>query len=226
MKIGVVYWGPSAEWAGRANESLNLPDGISLDKVIAILQEKYPQFTKRSHTIRFAVNDKFAIPSAEIKEGDEIAVIPPVSGGQPDAFISLADQPIDREAILAGVRNVGAAGAVVVFEGVTRRETHPTHGELVRLEYEAQEPLATSEMRRLAIHARKQWKLAELVMVHRIGAVEIGQVSVLIATFAGHRAEAFDACRWLIDTLKHDVPIWKKEVWADGSTEWVEPSEC
>ena len=114
-----------------------------------------------------------------------------------------------------------AAGAVVVFTGTTRRTSAGRR--VVRLEYEAHETMALREMRRLAAEAKRRWRLEKVAMVHRVGLVPVGEPSVVIAVSAGHREEAFAAGRWLIDTLKQVVPIWKQENFSDGTTEWVHP---
>ena len=114
-----------------------------------------------------------------------------------------------------------AAGGIDVFIGTTRAETHADGRELVALDYEAYPEMALSQMRDLARRARARWPVVRLALLHRVGRVAVGQPSVVVAVACPHRAEAFEACRWLIDTLKAEVPIWKKEVWADGSGTWV-----
>jgi molybdopterin synthase catalytic subunit len=118
----------------------------------------------------------------------------------------------------------GVAGGVAIFLGCTRAERHADGRELVALDYEAYADMALKQMRGLAAAARQKWPIVKLVMRHRTGRVTLGEPSVLIAVSTPHRSEAFDACRWLIDALKKDVAIWKKEVWADGSGTWVHPS--
>ncbi|HRK32923.1 MAG TPA: molybdenum cofactor biosynthesis protein MoaE [Tepidisphaeraceae bacterium] len=117
------------------------------------------------------------------------------------------------------------AGGVAVFLGCTRGETHPDGRQLVALDYEAYEEMALKQMHDLAAAARSKWPIERLAILHRVGRVGLGDPSVLIAVSTPHRSEAFEACRWLIDTLKKDVAIWKKEVWDDGGTSWVDPGE-
>lgn len=114
-----------------------------------------------------------------------------------------------------------AAGGIAVFLGTTRAENHAEGGELVALDYEAYPEMALSQMRDLATQARQRWPLARLALVHRVGRVAVGEPSVLVAVSAPHRAEAFAACRWLIDTLKAQIPIWKKEIWSNAPPTWV-----
>jgi len=141
---------------------------------------------------------------------------------QPDDDIRLTAQPLDVAAAVAFVSD-GRAGGIDVFLGTTRAETSPDGRELVALDYEAYEQMATEQLRDLARRAREQWPVVNLALLHRTGRVAVGEPSVLIAVATPHRAESFEACRWLIDTLKKDVAIWKKEVWADGSGTWVHP---
>lgn len=115
-------------------------------------------------------------------------------------------------------------GGIVTFFGATRAEHDPSHGALRRLEYEAYREMAWEQMKRLAAQAVANWQAARVVVIHRLGGVGVGEVSVALAVACPHRAEAFEACRWLIDTLKQDVPIWKKDVFADGFTRWVDPT--
>jgi molybdopterin synthase catalytic subunit len=116
-----------------------------------------------------------------------------------------------------------SAGGIDVFLGTTRSENSPAHARLIALDYEAYPEMAIQRMQQLAADARSKWPIVGLAMLHRIGRVAIAEPSVLIAVSCPHRSEAFDACRWLIDQLKADVPIWKKEIWADGADSWVHP---
>src|SRR5688572_14100023 len=132
----------------------------------------------------------------------------------PVDLIELTSEPLGPNAAAAFVVDP-AAGGVAVFVGTTRVERGPTGAALVALEYEAYAEMAMRAMRSLAGRARERWPVAKLALLHRVGRVVVGEASVVVAVSSGHRAEAFEACRWLIDTLKAEVPIWKKEVWAD-----------
>ncbi len=131
--------------------------------------------------------------------------------------------PLDR--VTAFVSGDAAAGGIVTFYGATRIEHDPEHGALVRLDYEAYPEMALTQMHELSRKARQTWSVGRLVLLHRLGRVPVGEDSVAIAVACPHRAEAFTACRWLIDSLKQDVPIWKKDVFADGFTRWVDPTQ-
>lgn len=132
-------------------------------------------------------------------------------------MIVLTETPIDLPAVLAHVQAPGA-GAVDVFIGTVRNNT--AQKAVVRLEYEAYAPMALKKMEELAAEARRRWPVEALALVHRVGLLQIGDAAVVIAVATPHRAEAFEACRWLIDTLKETVPIWKKEIFTDGEV-WV-----
>ena len=135
-------------------------------------------------------------------------------------MIELSDQPIDVPQITDSVRDT-RAGAVVLFLGTVRELTGDVRTS--RLEYEAYEAMAISELQRLETEARNRWSLSGVTVVHRTGSLDPGDVAVAVAVSSAHRREAFEAGQWLIDTLKEVVPIWKQENWADGSSEWVHP---
>ncbi len=138
-------------------------------------------------------------------------------------WIELTPGPLSTERAVAFVTDP-AAGGVAVFLGTTRAETSPDGRSLVALDYEAYADMAVKRLRELAAAARRRWPVARAAVVHRLGPVAVGEPSVVIAVSTPHRADAFDACRFLIDQLKVDVPIWKREVWADGSTTWKDPT--
>ena len=139
------------------------------------------------------------------------------------AIVKLQSDPIDHATAVANVYD-GAAGGVTVFLGTTRDERNDAGLDLFALDYEAYDVMARKQLDDLAAEASRRWPIARLVILHRLGRVAVAEPSVLIAVACPHRGEAFEACRWIIDTLKKDVAIWKKEVWADGSTSWIHPT--
>ena len=139
-------------------------------------------------------------------------------------FIEIVETPIEADRVRTFVAGDPACGGICTFEGATRADTEAAHGRVIRLEYEAYDGMARGQMRRLAEVALHRWGPGRVAMVHRSGAVEVGAVSVMIAFACGHRDAAFAACRWLIDALKRDVPIWKRDVYEDGTRRWVAPT--
>lgn len=225
MKVRVLFFGMLKDLTGRGNDLLTLPEHATLGDVVIHYEEMAPRLGDLAASIAISINQEFAAPDALLKEGDEIAFLPPVSGGladsasEPRRYSSIARGKIDTRAVLVQLKQP-ADGAAVVFEGVVRDNTRGRR--TVFLDYEAYEEMALKQMDALAEQALQQFPVRDVAMVHRLGRLEIGETSVLIVVVSAHRAAAFDACRWLIDALKRTVPIWKKEyfedgaVWADG----------
>ncbi|MEO6829935.1 MAG: molybdenum cofactor biosynthesis protein MoaE [Acidobacteriaceae bacterium] len=168
-------------------------------------------------SVAVAVNREYAAPTQVLCEGDEVALLPPVSGGcagDAAALVRLQREPIEPATLLAQLKH-GADGAVVIFDGVVRDNT--CRRRTLYLDYEAYEEMAIQQMRALVKDAKTRFDVRELALVHRLGRLEIGESSVWIAVASAHRAAAFEACRFVIDTLKKTVPIWKKESFEDGA---------
>jgi molybdopterin synthase catalytic subunit len=208
MRIAVKLFAVLRERAGARSLELELPDGACVDDVWPALE-----LGEEPPGLLLAVNRAYVGRDTLLSDGDEVALIPPVSGG---AF-RLSDEPLSLD---GAVREVASpdAGAVATFIGTTR--AHSRGREVVRLEYEAYEGMAEQEMERIASELKGRYALVEVAIHHRVGVVGIGETSVVIAVSAAHRADALAACRDAIDTLKLTVPLWKKEVYGDGSI-WV-----
>lgn len=213
MQVKAVLFAVLAERLGVREEWLELPAGATAGDVLA----HYRARLSSEGSILLAVNAEFRPPEAPLNEGDEVALLPPMSGGAPQSVvIALVRQPLPPPPAWAG----GTHGAVVTFEGVVRADADS--GPVQALFYEAYELMAERRLAALAYSAAEKWPLTHIQILHRLGAVPVGEASVRIIVAAGHRDAAFAACRFLIDTLKASVPIWKREDRADGSR-WVEP---
>ena len=218
MRVKVLFFGQLRELVGASEQSVELPGGACVGDLISHYQTKEPRWQEFRSSLAVAVNQEYADAAAPLNGGDEVAFLPPVSGGAQEDRVELTRAPIAREALVARVK-APPDGAVVVFEGIVRN--HSAGRETLYLEYEAYEPMALAKMKEIAAEMRDKFPIDGVVVVHRLGRLEIGETSVLIAVSAAHRAAAFEACRWGIDTLKRTVPIWKKEYFADGAV-WVE----
>jgi molybdopterin converting factor subunit 1 len=219
MRVKVLFFGMLKEMLSSDSQTLELPQGATVDAVLGHYRELLPTQPKLWSALAIAVNQNYAQASCLLHEGDEVALLPPVSGGTPAPIVALVKEPIDSASLAAEVKQ-GEDGAVVVFDGIVRNNTRGRR--TLFLVYEAYEEMALRQMRELAAEAIAVHGARQVALVHRLGRLEIGETSVLIAVSSAHRAQAFAASRWLIDTLKKTVPIWKKEhfedgeVWADG----------
>ena len=222
ITITVTFFGPAKDFAGEADVELELPEGATIATLRRVLSEKYSRLGDALPTIRLALNEEFVTDEARLKPDDEVALIPPVSGGadDDDVWVDLVTGSIPVQSVRDFVMGDPNLGGIATFEGVTRGDSDATHGPVRRLDYECHETMARRALRRLAGEAKERWRLGKVAVVHRLGPVEVAEVSVMVAVASAHRAESFEACRWLIDSLKRDVPIWKKEVYADGHVDW------
>jgi molybdopterin synthase catalytic subunit/molybdopterin converting factor small subunit len=209
VRVRVRLFAALRERAGAPERELDLPDGACAADVWAAL----PELGEEPPGLLYALNRDYVPRDRPLADGDELAMIPPVSGG---AFRLTAD-PIDLDAVVAEVADE-RAGAIATFVGTTRIESR---GRTVTyLEYEAYEGMAEQEMAHIAEELLARYDLVKLAITHRIGRVEIGEASVAIAVSAPHRADALAACKDAIDTLKETVPLWKKEIY-EGGEEWI-----
>jgi molybdopterin synthase catalytic subunit len=215
---------------GFSGASLELPEDATLRDLLTHYQEQIPRLKPIAASLAVSINQEYASLESRLKPGDEVALLPPVSGGsgQLDSvaqatgharYVALVDHPIDTRAILKKIMQPDD-GAAVVFEGIVRNHTRGRR--TLFLDYEAYPEMALKQMEILAQQALSKFPIRDLAIAHRLGRLQIGETSVAIVVASAHRAAAFEACRWLIDTLKRTVPIWKKEyfedgaVWADG----------
>ena len=228
MRVRVLFFGMLKDLVGKASDVLDLTGEATVRDVLAHYEAAIPRLKESLPSLAFAVNQQYASADAKLQPDDEVALLPPVSGGSSHAaddkagcrcYASIVRAAIDTQRTVAGLKR-GEDGAVLAFEGIVRNQTRGRR--TLYLNYEAYEEMALAQMESLAQQALHQFPIRDIALVHRLGRLEIGETSVLIAVASAHRAAAFDACRWLIDTLKKTVPIWKKEhfedgaVWADG----------
>ena len=199
--------------------SLDLPNGATVRDLLDLCRAQANGRPLPWSSIAVAVNREYAPATRPLTDGDEVALLPPVSGGADDhPYVRIVHERIVPNDIIPSLERP-EDGAVVVFDGIVRNHSR---GRATRfLEYESYEAMALAKMEELAREARTRFPIRNVAVVHRLGRLEIGEPSVLIAVFSAHRAAAFDACRWLIDTLKQTVPIWKKEFFADGAV-WAD----
>src|ERR1700690_1667997 len=216
MRVRILFFGGLKDLAGKSNDLLDLPEGALVRDVLEHYLSEVPRMKESLASLAVAVNQEYAGAKTRLKSGDEVALLPPVSGGSGSA--SIVRDPIDTFGVLQGIKR-GEDGAAVVFEGVVRNQTRGRR--TLHLDYEAYEAMALRQMKGLAEQALGQFQIREVALVHRLGRLQIGETSVLIVVVSAHRASAFEACRWLIDTLKKTVPIWKKETFADGAV-WAD----
>src|SRR5271166_4004008 len=236
MRVRVLYLGMLKDVAGRDKEELHLPDKALLGDLFSELQRRMPKLGELAGAIALAVNYEYSGSETPLRENDEVALLPPVSGGKASSGSreepSTAETPlplvsqharivtdtINSVAILTALKRP-EDGAVAIFDGIVRNNSRdrPT----LHLEYTAYDRMALRQMELLAQQAIARFEVRDVRIVHRLGRLQIGETSVYIAVASAHRAAAFDACRWLIDTLKTTVPIWKKEFFEDGAT-WAD----
>ena len=227
MQIRVLFFGVLKDLTGRANESLSLPEHASLHDVLAHYESQFPRLKSFGSSLAMSINEEYAGTESKLHSGDVVALLPPVSGGSGNTGLQARTQAncrivrdkIDTAALLGKIKSP-ADGAVVVFEGIVRNNSRGR--QTLFLDYEAYEEMALKQMNGLSEQALSKFDICQVAIVHRLGRLQIGETSVVVIVASAHRAPAFEASRWLIDTLKQTVPIWKKEhfedgaVWADG----------
>ncbi len=238
MRVWVLYHGMLREIAGCDREEVELDDGARLGDLFSRLEQRLPKLSEIRNSVALAVNYEYSDSATCLRENDEVAFLPPVSGGNagsskakeepstaetPLPLISeharIVKERINSVAIVSSLKRP-EDGAIATFDGIVR---HQSRGRLTLfLDYTAYERMALKQMEQLAREALARFAIRDVRLVHRLGRLQIGESSVYIAVASAHRAAAFEACRWLIDSLKTTVPIWKKEyfedgaVWADG----------
>jgi molybdopterin synthase catalytic subunit len=228
VRIRVLFFGQLKEIVGSAQDDAELADGSRVEDLFNRYGQRFPKLAEFRPSIAASVNQEYASWQSTLSAGDEVAFLPPVSGGQEQApevedevedIFQIVRNPIRSQEIMDSIKGP-ADGAMVFFDGFVRDNFKG--GRTEYLVYEAYESMALAKMREIGADMRQKFAIHRIAIVHRLGRLEIGETSVLIAVSSPHRAAAFDACRYAIDTLKRTVPIWKKEhfiggaIWAEG----------
>jgi len=222
IKITTLLFGRAREMVGAADLELEIAQPATVASAWAALVAEHPKLAAMERSLLFAINEEYAGREQALNDGDQLAVLPPVSGGSGSDIYEITREPIDisrlRDSLLEG-----ESGAVVIFDGVARNHTkgRPTRF----LEYEGYEAMALKTMAQIIAEVREQWPINRVGIIHRLGRIQISESSVVILVTSAHRRVAFEACQYAIDRLKKIVPIWKKEYFEDGEV-WVENPEA
>ena len=218
MRIKVLFFGFTHDVTGLREEQIELGEGENLQGLRSFYESRFPRLHDLAGSLLFAVNQQIANPFDELHEGDEVAFMPPVSGGMDNSRYHITGDKISASDLARSLQ-APADGATVSFEGVVRN--HSGGRKTLYLEYEAYAPMAIRKMEEIGAEAKEKFDINSVGIIHRTGRLEIGDTSVAIVVTAAHRRPAFEACHYLIDRLKQVVPVWKKECFEDGAV-WVE----
>ena len=219
MRISVRLFAGHRERAGRSEVELEVPEGATVGRLASDVNRRFPGLTEDPDSLVIAVNREYRDHLHKLRDGDEVALIPPVSGGAD--LIEITREPLDPEAITAQVRK-RSNGAVLTFLGTTRAQT--ADRAVLHLEYEAYEPMALNKLTEIAAEIRDRWDVEDVAISHRLGRLDIEDISLVVAVASPHRKDAFDACQYSVDRIKETVPIWKKEYFEGGEV-WIESPE-
>ncbi|HKV38701.1 MAG TPA: molybdenum cofactor biosynthesis protein MoaE [Blastocatellia bacterium] len=223
ITISGLLFGQAREIFGLGAVELDLETPATVETAFAVLKSRAPGLEKLERSLLFAVNEEYATRDQQLSDGDRLAVLPPVSGGDTSNFdiFEITRDPID----ISGLRSrllAGDSGALVIFDGVARNNTKGRR--TLYLEYEGYAEMAIRTMEQIGQALHERWPINRVGIIHRLGRVEITESSVVIVVTSAHRKAAFEACQYAIDHLKKVVPIWKKEYFEDGAM-WVESED-
>ena len=218
MKIQVLFFAVFKERLGRNEDEITLPHGATVEGALAVLRDRYTDFAAVRTKFQVAVNEEMVDTDWQLKDGDTLALIPPVSGGcGPKRHILLTEAPLSLQRAIDSVTSV-KHGAIATFTGTVR--DHSKGKDVIRLEYEAYKTMVEKVFHELVLEIEAEFAGVQVAVEHRVGVLGLGDAAVVIAAGSPHRKEAFLACEAMIDRLKERSPIWKKEVSPDGQ-EWV-----
>jgi molybdopterin converting factor subunit 1 len=220
VKVSLLLFAGLRDAIGQRHVRLELAEGSTVMDLIGSLEAEYPPLGPLLQRVVCAIDEEYVAREARLHDGAEVALIPPVSGGsREDRLFRVTHDPLEAGELVELVRR-DEAGAVALFYGVVRN--HNEGRQVERLEYEAHEPMAVRMMGQVAQETRARFPdICRIGVWHRVGTLEIGDTSLLVAVSSGHRQQAFEACHWAVDRVKEIVPVWKKEHWAGGSA-WLE----
>ncbi len=220
MQVRLLFFATLKDVVGARQLDFDLPSGSTISDLLTRLESKYPRFKDYRPVLLTAINEDYVDKNARINDGDEVAIFPPVSGGesQSNPLVVITREPIDAQNIARQLLR-GEDGAICVFEGVVRNNSKGKR--TLYLEYEAYESMAFKKLAEIGQFVRQAWDIDRVALIHRLGHMDIGETSVAVIVTSAHRRAAFDACHYAIDKLKKVVPIWKKEFFEDGEV-WVE----
>lgn len=226
VRIRVLAFGSAVAALGWTQREYTLTAPATLADLIRSLEQECPRLLEARGRVRYAVNEQYAAAEAALHADDEVAIIPPVSGGDVEegrrADARLTRAPIDLAALYAEVSDA-SCGAIASFVGIVRAERDASGHELEALEYEAYETMALGEMQRIAAEQCGSQGVWAVRVVHRLGRLTIGEASVAVVVSSEHRAAALAACREIMEQVKAGVPIFKREIWRDAPPTWVDP---
>ena len=228
MNVRLLFFASLKDIVGARELRFDLPTDSTVGDLLSKLEVSYPRLKDYRQVVLTAINEEYVSKTARIADGDEVAIFPPVSGGEVETaagiinregeYYQITREPIDAQAISRRMlRN--ADGAICVFEGVVR--DHSKGKRTLYLEYVGYESMAVKKLEEIGIFVRQAWEIGTIAIVHRLGHMDIGETSVAVIVTSSHRRAAFDACHYAIDKLKKVVPIWKKEFFEDGEV-WIE----
>jgi len=228
MRVRVLFFATLKDIAGVRQLQVDMPVGATIGDLLTQLEATYPRMKDYRPVVLTAVNEDYVDQRAQIRDGDEVAIFPPVSGGEvqsealiinrPGEIYQITRDPIDAQKVARQMLR-GEDGAICIFEGVVRNNSKGKR--TLYLVYEAYETMALKKLEEIGIFVRQAWEIDGVALIHRLGHLDIGATSVAVIITSSHRRPAFDACHYAIDKLKKVVPIWKKEFFEDGEV-WVE----
>ncbi len=228
MQVNLLFFATLKDIVGSRQLQMEVPSGTTVGGLLSQLEATFPRLKDYRRVALTAVNEEYVDETGHLKDGDEVAIFPPVSGGEAQSgelvisrlreIYQVTREPIDAQKVARQLL-CGEAGAICVFEGVVRNNSKGKR--TLHLVYEAYETMALKKLEEIGVFVRQAWDIDGIAILHRLGHMDIGETSVAVIVTSAHRRPAFDACHYAIDTLKKVVPIWKKEVFEDGEV-WIE----